>query len=124
VTTPKARCAEALPSISKESLAVKRRIVATMIVAALTALVAFLGSGCLGNDHHVQIESNSCWVIVFDRSSDAIDAQCGRGNYRVAGTIHCVRVTNQADTGFVRVRIDGGPWSENDNPRGTAIACR
>jgi hypothetical protein len=42
----------------------------------------------------------------------------------VAGTIHCVRVTNQADTGYVRVRIDGGPWSESTNAHGTAIACR
>jgi hypothetical protein len=93
------------------------------IVAVLGAFIAFLGSGCLGNDHHVEIESNSCWFVIFDRSSDAVDVQCGRGNYRVAGTIHCVRVTNQNDTGFVRVRIDGGPWSESRDGHGTAIAC-
>jgi hypothetical protein len=113
-----------VPAIPKESLAVKRRILALLVLAVLAALVAFLGSGCLGNDHHVEIQSNTCWLVVFDHSSDAVDVQCGKGNYRIAGTIHCVRVTNQADTGFVRVRIDGGAWSESDDPHGTAIACR
>lgn len=102
----------------------KPRILALLIAAAVVAVIAVAGSGCMGNDHHVQIESNSCWLVIFDRSSDAVDVQCGRGNYRVAGTIHCVRVTNQADTGYVRVRIDGGPWSESTNAHGTAIACR
>jgi hypothetical protein len=113
-----------VPAIPKESLAVKRRILALLVLAILVAIVAFFGSGCLGNDHHVEIQSNTCWLVVFDHSSDAVDVQCGKGNYRIAGTIHCVRVTNQADTGFVRVRIDGGAWSESDDPHGTAIACR
>jgi hypothetical protein len=42
----------------------------------------------------------------------------------VAGTIDCVEVTLQSDTGYVRVRIDEGPWALVNTPRGTAKVCR
>jgi hypothetical protein len=116
--------AEPLIPTSKESIAVKPGVLVLMIVAALLAVLAVVGSGCTGNDHHVVIESNSCWIAVFDRQTASETNNCGNGNYRVAGNIHCVTVTNQADIGYVRVRIDSGPWSESALPRGTAEACR
>jgi hypothetical protein len=49
---------------------------------------------------------------------------CGTQNFRVAGEIHCVAVTNLSDTGYVRVRLDDGAWAESSAPRGTAETCR
>jgi hypothetical protein len=95
-----------------------------MIAVALLAGLALAGSGCTNNDHHVAVESNSCWIAVFDRQAASGSNDCGNSSYRVAGNIHCVRVTNQADTGFVRVRIDGGQWVESTAPHGTAEVCR
>jgi hypothetical protein len=109
--------------ISKESIAVKPRVIAKMLIAAVLALLAFADFGCTGNDIHVAIESNTCWNAVFDRQLSSTTNHCGNASFRVAGTIHCVRVTNQADTGYVRVRIGSGPWSESGVPRGTAEAC-
>jgi hypothetical protein len=110
--------------ILKESIAVKPRVIAKLLVAALLALLAFADFGCTGNDHHVIVESNTCWSVVFDRQLSATYTSCGNSSYRVAGNIHCVRVTNQADTGYVRVRIDGGAWAESTAPKGTAEICR
>ena len=120
---PAPRAPPVIPS-SKESIAVKPGVPVLMIVAALLAGLALAGSGCTGNDHHVTIESSSCWIAVFDQQTASESNSCGNGSYRVAGNIHCVTVTNQADTGYVRVRIDSGPWSESTAPRGTAEACR
>ena len=102
----------------------KPGVLVLLIVAALLAMLAVAGSGCTGNDHHVVIESSSCWIAVFDRQAASQTNTCGNASYRIAGNIHCVTVTNQADTGYVRVRIDGGAWSESTAPRGTAEACR
>ncbi len=88
---------------------------AVLLLAALT--------GC-AKRHHIRIESNTCWIARIDKDKAAVTNDCGSQNFRVAGEIHCVAVTNLSDTGYVRVRIDDGAWSENSTPRGTAETCR
>lgn len=100
-----------------------RRVLASLLLAALFAVLAVASSGC-AKRHHITIESNTCWITTIDHQKSAVINDCGSTNYRVAGDIHCVAVTNLADTGFVRVRIDDGAWVENTAPRGTAESCR
>ena len=100
-----------------------RRVLASLLLAALTAVCVFAGSGC-SKRHHIAVESNTCWILTIDRQRNAVINDCASTTYRVAGDIHCVAVTNLNDTGFVRVRIDDGAWSESRTARGTAEACR
>lgn len=100
-----------------------RRVLASLVLAALFAVLAVAGSGC-SKRHHIAIQSNTCWITIIDHQKGAVINDCGSTNYRVAGDIHCVSITNLADTGFVRIRIDDGQWFESTDPRGTAEACR
>ena len=118
---PCLRTAFATPT--QESIAVMRRVFASVLLAALFAVFAVAGSGC-AKRHHISIESNSCWIATIDHQKSAVIHDCGSINYRVAGDIHCVAVTNLADTGFVRIRIDEGAWVESRVPLGTAETCR
>ncbi len=95
-----------------------KRLLTLAVLFALPLL-----SGC-AKRHRIELESNSCWIAIIDRQKSTVLNDCGSMSFRVAGEIHCVAVTNLADTGFVRVRIDGGAWSESALPRGIAEACR
>ena len=101
-----------------------RRLLACVLLVSLGALALGL-AGC-AKRHHINIESNTCWTAVVDNegNSVAVGNECGNVNFRVAGELHCVRVTNLNDTGFVRVRIDDGAFVTSTAPRGTAQACR
>lgn len=100
-----------------------RRIVASAVLAGLAILTAFAASGCAKN-HRIAIESNTCWIAKIDRQAAATSEDCGNASFRVAGEISCVVLTNLTDTGYVRVRIDEGPWVESTAPRGTVQTCR
>lgn len=100
-----------------------RPIQASLLLAALLAALALASAGC-AKRHHISIESNTCWITTIDRQKSAVINDCGNTNYRVAGDIRCVAVTNLSDTGYVRVRIDEGAWAESSAPRGTAETCR
>jgi hypothetical protein len=100
-----------------------RRVLASLLLAALPAVLALAAAGC-AKRHHIEIQSNTCWITTIDRQTAEVIHNCGNSNYRVAGEIHCVATTNLSDTGFVRVRIDDGPWVQSTAPRGTAETCR
>ncbi len=101
----------------------KRRPLASLQLVFLMAVLVPTLPGC-AKRHHIKIESNTCWIATIDRQSGAVTNDCGNQSFRVAGEVHCVAVTNLADTGFVRVRIDEGAWAESSAPRGTAETCR
>jgi len=88
----------------------------------LGATFALAAAGC-AKRHHITVESNICWLAVIDRQSDAVISDCGSKNFRVAGEVHCVKITGLADTGFVRVRIDDGVWATTA-AHGTVETCR
>ena len=90
---------------------------------AVMLLALPLLSGC-AKRHRIEFQSNTCWIATIDRQTSTVMNECGSMTFRVAGEIHCVAVTNLADTGFVRVRIDDGRWVESAVPRGTAEVCR
>ena len=96
----------------------------TTIVACALILTG-LGTltGC-AKRHKIAIESNTCWIGVLDKQRAEPLSACGSANYRIAGDISCIAVTLLSDTGFVRVRIDDGPWYTANTPRGTTEACR
>jgi hypothetical protein len=100
-----------------------RRIVASAVLAGLAILTAFAASGCAKN-HKIAIQSNTCWIAKIDRQAAATSEDCGDANFRVAGDIHCVVLTNLTDTGYVRVRIDEGAWLESTAPHGIVETCR
>jgi hypothetical protein len=92
-------------------------------LCAVMLLALPLLSGC-AKRHRIEFQSNTCWIATIDRQGSTIINECGSMSFRVAGEIQCVAVTNLADTGYVRVRIDGGRWAESALPRGTAEICR
>ncbi len=100
-----------------------RRLLVRVVPVLGLAMLASVGLGC-SKRHHISIQSNTCWIATIDRQSDAVTNDCGTQNFRVAGEIHCVAVTNLSDTGYVRVRLDDGAWAESSAPRGTAETCR
>ncbi|MEQ1833076.1 MAG: hypothetical protein ABL977_08460 [Candidatus Eisenbacteria bacterium] len=94
-----------------------------VLTACMAAVLVCTLTGC-SKRHRISIQSNTCWIATIDKQSGAVTNDCGPQDFRVAGEIHCVAVTNLADTGFVRVRIDDGAWAESSAPRGTAETCR
>lgn len=100
-----------------------RSILVRVLLVATIFLLAAAGAAC-AKRHHIAIESNTCWILIVDHQRNAVINDCSNSNYRVAGDVKCVAVTNLTDIGFVRVRIDDGAWSESSAPRGTAEACR
>ena len=99
-----------------------RRVVASVLLACLLGLTALAAAGCAKNQR-IEIESNTCWLAKIDQQAAATSEDCGNATFRVAGKISCVVVTNLTDTGYVRVRIDEGPWAETTTPRGTIETC-
>ena len=100
-----------------------RRTLSTFLFAGLLAWTALAALGC-AKRYRIEIQSNTCWTWSADDQGSTVTRDCGNANYRVAGKIDCVTLSNITDTGYVRVRIDGGPWSESTAPRGVAKACR
>jgi hypothetical protein len=93
-----------------------------LFALALFAALAGLGSGC-SNTHHINIDSDTCWLMVIDGQTEAVSRDCEKANFKVIGDFHCVRVTNLGPTGFVRVRVDGGAWSKVADVNQVAEAC-
>jgi len=89
----------------------------------LLSLVAFLVGSC-SNTHHLNIDSNTCWVMAIDGQTEAVTRDCSAANFKIIGGYHCVRVTNLGPTGYVRIRVDGGPWTAKVDVNATAENCR
>ena len=100
-----------------------RRVLASVLLASLFAVLAAAGAGC-AKRHHIAIESNTCWILTIDHQKNAVINDCSNSSFRVAGDVKCVAITNLNDTGFVRIRLDDGVWAESSTPRGTAEICR
>src|SRR5262245_41758566 len=80
---------------------------ARLAMLALLAITALLVGSC-SNTHHLNIESDTCWLMVIDGQTDAVTRDCGNANFKIIGGFNCVRVTNLGPTGTVRIRVDGG----------------
>ena len=100
-----------------------RRILAGALLTSLLALLSLLGAAC-SKDHRFHIESNTCWGVSLDDQNGTVANDCGNATFRVAGSMQCVRIRNLTDTGYVRVRIDEGPWVESTAPQGAVKTCR
>jgi hypothetical protein len=100
-----------------------RRTLSTVLLTALLAWSALATVGC-AKRYKIEVESNTCWTWSADGQGSTVSRDCGNARYRVAGKIDCVTITNSTDTGYVRIRIDGGPWAESTAPQGSAKACR
>lgn len=91
------------------------------ILALLVAVPLLVGS--CSNTHHLNIESDTCWLMVIDGQTEAVTRDCGNANFKIIGGFHCVRVTNLGPTGTVRIRVDGGPWTAKVNVNEVAESC-
>ena len=88
---------------------------------ALALLALFVGS--CSNTHHLNIESDTCWLMVIDGQTEAVTRDCLNANFKIIGGFHCVRVTNLGPEGTVRIRVDGGPWTAKVGPNEVAESC-
>jgi len=106
-----------------EFLHVPRLRPARLFTLALIAAAALLMGSC-SSTHHLNIESDTCWLMVIDGQTEAVTRDCGNANYKIIGGFHCVRVTNLGPTGYVRIRVDGGPWTAKVAVNEVAESCR
>ena len=95
---------------------------ARLLTLALLVAAALLVGSC-SNTHHLNIESDTCWLMVIDGQTEAVTRDCGKANFKVIGGFHCVRVTNLGPTGTVRVRVDGGQWGAVAQVNEVSEAC-
>ena len=96
---------------------------ARLATALLLVILALLVGSC-SNTHHLNIESDTCWLMSIDGQTEAVSRDCGNANFKIIGGFHCVRVTNLGPDGTVRIRVDGGPWTTKVGPQETAESCR
>jgi len=112
-----------LPSpIIRSSCTVLRLEPARLLTLALLVAVTLLVGSC-SNTHHLNIESDTCWLMVIDGQTEAVTRDCMSANFKIIGGFHCVRVTNLGPTGYVRIRVDGGPWTAKVAPNEVAESC-
>lgn len=98
----------------------KRTLVLLLLLAAV--LAGSLASGGCSKRYRIEIQSDTCWDGVIDEGQTIFD--CGNSSYKVIGALRCVRVQKKTVEGYVRVRIDGGPWGETTAPNGIVQVCR
>ena len=96
---------------------------ARFLTLALLAAAALLMGSC-SSTHHLNIESDTCWLMTIDGTSESVTRDCGNANYKIIGGFNCVRVTNLGPTGYVRIRVDGGPWSSKVSVNEVAESCK
>jgi hypothetical protein len=95
---------------------------ARLATLALLVIAALLVGSC-SNTHHLNIESDTCWLMAIDGQTEAVTRDCGNANFKIIGGYHCIRVSNLGPDGTVRIRVDGGPWTARVGPNGTAESC-
>lgn len=95
---------------------------ARLALLLVLSLVALLVGSC-SNTHHLNIDSDTCWFMTVDGQTEAVSRDCGNANFKIIGGFHCIRVTNLGPTGYVRIRVDGGPWTAKVDPNSTAESC-
>ncbi|HXS82774.1 MAG TPA: hypothetical protein VN896_08640 [Methylomirabilota bacterium] len=93
------------------------------LATALLLVIVALGVGSCSNTHHLNIESDTCWLMVIDGQTEAVTRDCMNANFKIIGGFNCVRVTNLGPTGTVRIRVDGGPWTAKVGPNEVAESC-
>ena len=95
-----------------------------LLLALGRAALAAAGSGC-STEYRIEVQSSTnCWRMSVDNQNTSEDDRCQSTSYRVIGNFGCVRVQNLSDFGFVRVRINNGPWSESTLPQGSVQTCK
>ena len=95
-----------------------------LLLAFGLAALAAAGSGC-STEYRIEVQSGTnCWRMSVDNQNTSEDDRCQSTSYRVIGNFSCVRVQNLSDFGFVRVRINNGPWSESTLPLGSVQTCK
>lgn len=98
----------------------KRLLALSLLLVA--ALAAMLAAGGCSKRYRIEIQSDTCWNGSIDGSQAFFE--CGNTSYKVVGALDCVRVQKTSSEGYVRVRIDGGPWAETSEPLGVVQVCR
>jgi hypothetical protein len=94
------------------------------LATALLFVILALVVGSCSNTHHLNIESDTCWLMVIDGQTEAVTRDCGNANFKIIGGFHCIRVTNLGPEGTVRIRVDGGPWTAKVGVSEVAESCK
>ena len=94
------------------------------LATALLFVILALVVGSCSNTHHLNIESDTCWLMVIDGQTEAVTRDCGNANFKIIGGFNCIRVTNLGPEGTVRIRVDGGPWTAKVGVNEVAESCK
>jgi len=92
-----------------------------MASAALLLFVGLGGTGCSKN-HRVEIQSDTCWDGIINGQQNI--SGCGDQNYKIIGELGCARIQKQTAIGYLRLRVDGGAWTETTEQFGLLQTCR
>jgi hypothetical protein len=49
---------------------------------------------------------------------------CGNSTYKVVGPMRCVVLSKTSPQGYLRVRIESGPWAETSDSYGSVEVCQ
>lgn len=88
-------------------------------ILALATLA--LASSC-SKTSRIEIQSDTCWDGKVN-DDQAVNA-CGNASYKIVGKLGCSSFQKQTVDGYLRVRVDGGPWAETTAPNGLVRVCK
>ncbi|MEO5987712.1 MAG: hypothetical protein ABIU54_10275 [Candidatus Eisenbacteria bacterium] len=93
-----------------------------ILAATAVTLCALLGAVGCSKDHRIEIQSDTCWDGIVNSQQHI--SGCYNKNYKIIGTLGCVRLQKQTVAGYMRMRLDGGAWSETSEQFGLVQICQ
>ena len=90
------------------------------LLCAALLLGSMFATGCSRN-YTVTIESDGCWNGIIN--GETLITGCSNARYKITGQLKCARLAKDAANGYLRVRIDSGPWAETTADKGVVQVC-
>lgn len=92
-----------------------------LLALALLGLLFVPAAGC-SKRYRIEIQSDVCWYGTVNDNQGI--SGCGNVTYKVVGRLGCVRIQKSGGAGYVRVRIDDGPWVDSSDVNGLVQVCQ
>lgn len=92
-----------------------------LVVTALMLCTILAAGGC-SKRHRIEIESNTCWDGIINNQQGI--SGCNNKNYKIIGELGCARIQKQTVAGYLRMRVNGGAWTETSEQFGLLQICQ